>query len=149
MEKEKLAPQHKHSILRLELSDAEEMSDALSSEIDILIDNTTFYPDSKVILGYTYNEFRRFCVNVNNRVEQIWKSSHLEQWRYLFTSCNPAYFPRVSSSKYHLAMWPSIPVKPATETPRKYQLSPGQSNHSEYILFKYQLVTQRSTKYST
>lgn len=163
MGKKKLAPRRKHSIPRLELSAAEEMADALSSEIDIRIDNTTFYTDSKAILGYTYNEFRHFCVNVSNRVEWIWKSSHLKQWRYLFTSHNPAYCTTRSfsvSSKYHLATWPSIPVKPATEPPPpKYQLPPGQPNHryrdptpsvhSEYILFKYQLVTQRSTKCST
>lgn len=120
MGKKKLAPRRKHSIPRLELSAAEEMADALSSEIDIRIDNTTFYTDSKAILGYTYNEFRHFCVNVSNRVEWIWKSSHLKQWRYLFTSHNPAYCTTRSfsvSSKYHLATWPSIPVKPATEPP--------------------------------
>lgn len=67
MGKAKLAPRPDQTIPRLELSAAVfavDLADLISNEVDIELDNTTFYTDSKVVLGYIYNETRRFYVYV-------------------------------------------------------------------------------------
>lgn len=93
MGKAKLSPRPEHSVPRLELCAAVlavELADLIVSEIDLHIDATTFYTDSKVVLGYICNETRRFYVYVNNRVIRIRRSSHPQQWRYIPTDQNPA-----------------------------------------------------------
>ncbi|XP_044152743.1 uncharacterized protein LOC122940262 [Bufo gargarizans] len=93
MGKAKLAPQPEHTIPRLELCAAVlavEMAELITSEIDIDLKKVEFYTDSKVVLGYIYNESRRFYVYVNNRVLRIRKSTCPEQWHYVPTDNNPA-----------------------------------------------------------
>ncbi len=51
---------------------------------------TKFFTDSKVVLGYIYNESKRFYVYVHNRVQRIRQSSRPEQWHYVRTEENPA-----------------------------------------------------------
>lgn len=50
---------------------AVEMSEILREELRIKIDRTTFFTDSKVVLGYISNQNRRFHIYVNNRVQRI------------------------------------------------------------------------------
>ncbi|XP_076849293.1 uncharacterized protein LOC143497287 [Brachyhypopomus gauderio] len=93
MGKAKLAPVPELTIPRLELCAAVlavEMSEVLKEELKIEIDRTTFYTDSKVVLGYISNQTRRFHVYVNNRVQRIKLSSSPDQWRYVPTQQNPA-----------------------------------------------------------
>ena len=46
--------------------------------------------DSKVVLGYIYNETKRFIVYVHNTVQRIRQSTQPDQWRYVPTGHNPA-----------------------------------------------------------
>ncbi|XP_057696133.1 uncharacterized protein LOC130918451 [Corythoichthys intestinalis] len=93
MGKAKLTPLPEQTILRLELCAAVlavELADLISEELDLQLDATTFYTDSKVVLGYISNETRRFYVYVSNRVLRIRRSSHSSQWHYVSTEQNPA-----------------------------------------------------------
>ncbi|XP_073531981.1 uncharacterized protein [Phyllobates terribilis] len=93
MGKAKLAPLPEHTIPRLELCAAVlavELAELITSEMDIDLEETKFYMDSKVVLGYIYNETRRFYVYVNNRVLRIRRSVHPKQWHYIATDHNPA-----------------------------------------------------------
>ncbi|XP_026005436.1 uncharacterized protein LOC113010547 [Astatotilapia calliptera] len=93
MGKAKLAPLPFHTIPRLELGAAVlavEIAELLVKELDVSLDSLKFYTDSKVVLGYIYNESRRFYVYVSNRVERIRKFSCPEQWQYVHTDENPA-----------------------------------------------------------
>ncbi|XP_066448142.1 uncharacterized protein [Eleutherodactylus coqui] len=91
--KAKLAPSPEPTIPRLELCAAVlavELAELIVTEIDMTLDDTEFHTDSKVVLGYIYNESRRFYVYVHNRVHRIRKSSKPTQWRYVPTDHNPA-----------------------------------------------------------
>ena len=93
MGKSKLAPRPELTMPRLELCAAVlavELADLISAELDHQLNPTTYYSDSKVVLGYIYNETRRFYVFVNNRVLRIRRSSQPDQWRYVPTGKNPA-----------------------------------------------------------
>lgn len=93
MGKAKLAPQTAPTIPRLELCAAVlavEMADFIQDELDLPLKMTKFFTDSKVVLGYIYNESKRFYVYVHNRVQRIRQSSKPEQWNYVHTSENPA-----------------------------------------------------------
>eukprot|EP00064_Thunnus_orientalis_P000662 superscaffoldBa00000036_g663 len=92
MGKAKLAPMSVHTIPRLELGAAVlavEIAKLVASELDINPDSLKFYTDSKVVLGYIYNETRRFYLYISNRVERIRKSTCPEQLHYVHTSQNP------------------------------------------------------------
>ena len=89
----RVAPIQITSIPRLELCAAvlaSQAVDKIMKEMDVEIDEATFYTDSKVVLGYIQNESRRFYVYVANRVQLIRKISSPEQWTYVDTNENPA-----------------------------------------------------------
>ena len=88
----RVTPAQTTSIPRLELCAAVLASQAVNKivkEIDMEINEITFYTDSKVVLGYIQNESRRFYVYVANRVQTIRKISSPKQWKYIDTSENP------------------------------------------------------------
>ncbi|KAG7470266.1 hypothetical protein JOB18_028772 [Solea senegalensis] len=91
--KAKLAPRPDHTIPRLELCAAVmavNLAEVIISEIDITFDAVNYYTDSKIVLGYLYNEKRRFYVYVSNRVQRIRRSTSPSQWHYVHTEHNPA-----------------------------------------------------------
>ncbi|XP_063404711.1 uncharacterized protein LOC134688168 [Mytilus trossulus] len=91
--KSKLAPNHGHTIPRLELCAAvlaTELASFIQKTLEIPSSATDFYTDSQVVLGYLYNETRRFYVYVSNRVDRILKVSTKLQWNYVPTSYTPA-----------------------------------------------------------
>ena len=80
--KAKLAPQVDLTIPRLKLCAAllaVEMGELIVDEIDFEPDPIDFYCDSKVVLGYLYNETKRFYVYVHNRVQRIRQFTRPEQ----------------------------------------------------------------------
>ena len=93
MAKSKLAPKPAHTIPRLELCAAVlavEMAESISKEIDLPLDRTAFYSDSKVVLGYLNNTSRRFYTYVANRVNRIRQSTNPGQWHFVNSVDNPA-----------------------------------------------------------
>ncbi|XP_040289970.1 uncharacterized protein LOC121002590 [Bufo bufo] len=91
--KTKLTPKPAHTIPRLELCAAVlavEIAEVIKSEMDINIDSFTFYTDSKIVLGYIYNQTKQFYVYVSNRVERIRRFSLPKQWHHIPTDLNPA-----------------------------------------------------------
>lgn len=91
--KARLAPQPELTVPRLELCAAVmavEMAEVICEEIDHPIDKTSFYTNSKVVLGYIHNQSRHFYVYVNNCVCRIRESTTPEQWHFVTTDQNPA-----------------------------------------------------------
>ena len=106
MGKAKLAPLPEHTVPRLELCAAVlavELAELISSEIDMELDDTIFYSDSKVVLVYISNDTRRFYVYVSNRVQRIRCYSRPEQWQYVSTDVNPADIATRSVTAAHLS----------------------------------------------
>ncbi|XP_071177980.1 uncharacterized protein [Mytilus edulis] len=91
--KSKLAPCHGHTIPRLELCGAvlsTELTTFIQNEPKLPLSSTHFYTDGQVVLGYIYNEKRRFYVYVSYRVSKILKGSVTSQWSYVPTELNPS-----------------------------------------------------------
>lgn len=62
----------------------------IRKELDVKVNEETYYPDLKVVLGYIQNESRRFYVYVANHVQRIHNATDPSQWRYIDTEINPA-----------------------------------------------------------
>ncbi|KAK7877393.1 hypothetical protein WMY93_031909, partial [Mugilogobius chulae] len=91
--KAKLAPKPELTIPRLELCAAVlavEVAELIRDEMDIQLSAMRFFSDSRVVLGYIYNESRRFHVFVNNRVQRIRRVTKPTQWSYIPSEHNPA-----------------------------------------------------------
>ncbi|XP_041480432.1 uncharacterized protein LOC121427921 [Lytechinus variegatus] len=93
MAKARVTPLKPTTIPRLELQAATcsvRIASILNDELDYDSLTHHFWTDSKVVLGYIYNETRRFHMYVANRVERILQTSCPEQWNYVSSAENPA-----------------------------------------------------------
>lgn len=93
MGKSKVAPRHGHTIPRLELCAAVlglELAELVCEQLNFDMSTVKFYSDSQVVLGYIYNETRRFYVYVTNRVDRIRSSTQPSQWKHVVSEENPA-----------------------------------------------------------
>ena len=93
MSKTKVTPRRPTTVPRLELTAAVmsvRASRFLRNQLDLEDVTEFFWTDSKVILGYIYNETKRFHVFVANRVQQIREHTSPSQWRYVRSEENPA-----------------------------------------------------------
>ena len=93
MGKAKVAPVRGHTIPRLELCAAvlaSEIAETVKENLDVNLHAMKYYTDSKVVLGYIYNQSRRFYTYVCNRVDKIRAVSNPNQWNYVPTHLNPA-----------------------------------------------------------
>ena len=93
MSKTKVTPKHPITVPRLELTAAVmsvKTSRFLLNELNIENVSEFFWTDSRVVLGYIYNETLRFHVFVSNRVQQIREHTSPSQWRYVKSEENPA-----------------------------------------------------------
>ena len=93
MGKAKIAPKHATTKPRLKLCAAvlaAETSKIVERNIDFKVESVIFYTESKIVLGYLYNETRRFYVYVTNRVQHSTETTSPDQWRYVSTQKNPA-----------------------------------------------------------
>ena len=91
--KGKVAPVSGHTIPRVELCAAVlavQLYESVLEHLRINITGTTFYTDSKVILGYICNQSRRFHTYVSNRVYRIRQASKPDQWNFVPSQLNPA-----------------------------------------------------------
>lgn len=68
------------------------MNDLISKELEgrLNIDNTTYWTDSMIVLGYIANETKRFPTFVANRVAVIRQGSEPSQWKHVRTELNTA-----------------------------------------------------------
>ena len=90
--KARLAPIREISIPRLELSAAVisvRLCKVIKEELDIKIDDTTFWTDSMSVLKCIKNETKRFHTFESNRLTVMHGGSSPEQWRYVTRDVNP------------------------------------------------------------
>ena len=95
MAKSHFAPLKPVTITRLELMAvlvSAKVGTSLRRELDCNRINEVFWTDSRVVLGYIFNEAQRFHVYVANRVQQNRDLTSVDQWRYTPTKLNPADF---------------------------------------------------------
>ena len=113
--KARVAPSSITSIPRLELQAAvlsTILSDFVEKQItDYQIDNTYYYTDSQIVLGYLNNETRRFHVFVANRAQKIRNYSHPTNWNYVPTKLNPADHASrgLQAEKFDTSLWVTGP----------------------------------------
>ena len=93
MGKARVAPLKPATIPRMELTAAtmaSRMDTLLRKELQIDLADSIFWTDSTSVLKYINNKTSRFRTFVANRVSQIAKVSHAQQWRYVNSASNPA-----------------------------------------------------------
>ena len=91
--KARVTPLKQITIPHLELTAAVlavRVDQMLRAELELPLDQSTFWTDSTSVLKYIKNEDRRFHTFVANRVSTIKDASHVSQWRYINTKDNPA-----------------------------------------------------------
>lgn len=111
----KLAPKPDITIPRLELCAAVlavEVAELAQEELDIDVDEVNFFTDLKLVLGYIFNEKRRFYVYVHNRVQRIRQSTQEHQWHFVPTHLNPSDHATraLSAEQLSLSTWLSGPA---------------------------------------
>ncbi len=79
------------------------MAEVILEEMDIKIDEVKFYCNSKVVLGYIYNDTKCFYVYVHNSVQHIRQLTKPEQWIYVATELNPVDHALMAVPASHLA----------------------------------------------
>ncbi|XP_039550287.1 uncharacterized protein LOC120495005 [Pimephales promelas] len=91
--KARVAPLKKVTIPRMELTAAVlavRVDRMLKTELQLELENSTFWSDSTTVLKYIRNETKRFHTFVANRISTIRESTAVSQWRYVDTKQNPA-----------------------------------------------------------
>ncbi|XP_077865904.1 uncharacterized protein LOC144353154 [Saccoglossus kowalevskii] len=93
MSKARVAPLKQITIPRMELTAATvaiRLDKMLRRELDVVVDNSYFWTDSKTVLRYIMNKATRFHTFVANRLAVIHGGSTEDRWRYVNTAENPA-----------------------------------------------------------
>jgi len=91
--KSRLAPIKVQTVPRLELMAATlavRMDSLIRQDLDIHVENTTFWTDSTIVLQYIRNERARFHTFVANRLAVIHDVSSPKQWQYVPSGENVA-----------------------------------------------------------
>ena len=103
--KNKVAPLNQSTVPRLELQAAvvaAKLDAMLRNELDIEIDQSYFWTDSQITLGYITNTIRRFNVFVENRVSLIRQLTDVSAWNHVCSKDNPAdYLTRSKITSVH------------------------------------------------
>jgi hypothetical protein len=93
MAKTRAAPSQFVSIPRLELQAAVvavRVDSLLRRELDLPVEESFFWTDSKITLQYIHSENRRFKTYVANRVGEIRDASKPSHWKHVPGGINPA-----------------------------------------------------------
>ena len=93
MAKSRVAPLKKMTVPRLELAAATvavRLNAVITKELEIPIDQTTFWTDSTTVLRYLNNTTARYQIYVANRLAIIKDESSPSQWRFVPSEENPA-----------------------------------------------------------
>ena len=91
--KSRVSPLKLVTIPRLELTAATvvaKVANLVKRELSIKNISEFYWIDSQIVLGYIYNEAKRFRVFVDNRVQQIQDYTDKNQWKYIETERNPS-----------------------------------------------------------
>ena len=86
----RVTPLKQVTIPRLELALAVRVDRMLRLELQIELEESTFWTDIQSVLKYIRNDTKRFHTFVANRVAVIRDLSKAKQWRYLNSKHNPA-----------------------------------------------------------
>ncbi|KAG1695324.1 hypothetical protein GQR58_006635 [Nymphon striatum] len=89
----KLIPRAATTIPRAELCaalEAANLAAELYRELNLPLQDTCMYSDSRVVLGYLNNKGKSFSNYVTNRVHSILKITEPTQWSFVPTELNPA-----------------------------------------------------------
>ena len=92
MGKSRVSPLKATTVPRLELTAALlscNIGKLVKSELEMENIRAIFWVDSKIVLGYIYNDSKRFKIYVANRIRKIKDETTKEQWRYINTKENP------------------------------------------------------------
>ena len=92
MGKSRVSPLKQKNVPRLELTAggvSVKIGALVIEELKIPDMQVYYWVDSKIVLGYIFNETRRFRVFVANRVQLIDPYTEKAQWRYIDTKDNP------------------------------------------------------------
>ncbi|XP_006813010.1 uncharacterized protein LOC102802694 [Saccoglossus kowalevskii] len=93
MSKARVVPLKQITILRMELTVATvaiQLDKMLRGELDVIVDNSYFWTDSKTVLWYIMNKAMRFHTFVANRLAVIHGGSTEDQSRFVNIAENPA-----------------------------------------------------------
>ncbi|XP_074649031.1 uncharacterized protein LOC141904344 [Tubulanus polymorphus] len=93
MSKVRVSHLKKMSIVRMETQAAVlavRLAKNLKTELTFAADDTVYWSDSLIVLGYITNESRRFHVFIANRIAEIRDESKPDQWHHIPGCMNPA-----------------------------------------------------------
>lgn len=91
--KARVAPLKQMTVPRMELVAATlavRVDMMIRKELEIELNNSTFWTDSQSVLKYIGNEHTRFRTFVANRIAVIRENTNVSQWRFIGTKINPA-----------------------------------------------------------
>ena len=120
---------------------ATELFNTIHSELDIEFEAVTFFSDSKVALGYIFNDIKRFFTHVANRVERIRRCSEPKQWNSVPSKLNPANDETrsISAKDMQTSMWLNGPKRLLCDVKDDEDDFPLIEPDSEVMTFKQNL----------